>query len=228
MTAGCTPLVTARMGFWLTPSQVALAVTAWSLLTALAPLVRRSEKAVMSNWPGVPIDALAQVDGEVHLLRIEKRRGESPDQAGVEALVARRDRRVDGEHRIAPDVVVRVDQRLAFGQQLARALDEQERGVTFIEVPDGRVDAQRAQSAHATHAQHDLLVQAHLAAAHVQDVRDRPVGVVVVRDVRVEQQQRHPADLRQPDRAPDRPAGQLHANVQRPTVGVAHAQYRQP
>ena len=160
-------------------------------------------------------------------LTIEEGGGESPDQASVKALVTSGDRRVDGEYRIAPDVVVRVDQRLAFGEQLAGALDEQECGVTFIEVPDSRVDAQRAQSAHATHAQHDLLVQAHLAPTHVQDVRDRPVGVVVVRNVRIEQQQRHPADLGQPNRAPDRPAGQLHANVQRSTVGVAHAQHGQ-
>ena len=48
------PLVMPRIGWSMTPCQVALAVSAWSWLTALAPLVRRSEKAVMSNWRGSP------------------------------------------------------------------------------------------------------------------------------------------------------------------------------
>ena len=50
-----TPLVTAEDRPWsMTSCQVALAVAAWSLLTALAPVVRRRLKAVMSNWPRSP------------------------------------------------------------------------------------------------------------------------------------------------------------------------------
>ena len=57
-----TPLVMPRIRWSTTPVQVPLAVSAWSWLTALAPLVRRSEKAVMSNCersPSVPTPELA-------------------------------------------------------------------------------------------------------------------------------------------------------------------------
>ena len=54
--------------------------------------------------------------------------------------------------------------------------------------------------ADAADAEDELLVEPHLAAADVQDVGDRPVGVVVLGHVRVEQQDRHAADLGDPDR----------------------------
>ena len=87
---------------------------------------------------------------------------------------------------------------------------------------------QRAQRADAADAKDHLLVQAHLAAAHVQDVGDRPVGRVVVGNVRVEQQQRHAADLGEPHRAPHRAAGHLDADRQRPAVVRRDARQRQP
>ena len=62
------------------------------------------------------------------------------------------------------------------------------------------VEAERPDGAHAADAQDELLVEAHLAAADVQDVGDRPVGVGVLGDVRVEQEDRHAADLGDPDR----------------------------
>ena len=49
-----TPFVMAGIPCVAMPCQVALAVSAWSLLTALAPCVRRRLNAVMSNWPGSP------------------------------------------------------------------------------------------------------------------------------------------------------------------------------
>ena len=67
--------------------------------------------------------------------------------------------------------------------------------MALVEVPDRGLDAQRAQRPHAADAQDQLLVQPHLAAADVQDVGDRPVGGVVHRVVRVEQQHRHAPDL---------------------------------
>ena len=65
--------------------------------------------------------------------------------------------------------------RHAGGHQLAGLLDEHERRVALVEVPGRRLDAQGSQRAHAADAQDQLLVQPHLAAAHVQDVGDRPV-----------------------------------------------------
>ncbi len=77
--------------------------------------------------------------------------------------------------------------------QLARPLHEQERRVALVEVPRGGSDAQRPQRPDAADAQHQLLVQPHLAAAHVQDVGDGSVGLVVEGRVGVQQQQRHTA-----------------------------------
>ena len=49
-----TPLVMPRIAWSMTLLQVALAVSAWSWLTAFAPWVSRRLKAVMSNWPRSP------------------------------------------------------------------------------------------------------------------------------------------------------------------------------
>ena len=59
--------------------------------------------------------------------------------------------------------------------------------------------AVQTQRAHPTHAQQQLLLQAVVAAAAVQPVGDVARGVVVVRDVRVEQEQGDPAHVRAPD-----------------------------
>jgi hypothetical protein len=52
-------------------------------------------------------------------------------------------------------------------------------------MPDGGVDAERPECPHAADTQHQLLVEPHLAAADVEDVGDRPVGVIVLGDVGV-------------------------------------------
>ncbi len=93
----------------------------------------------------------------------------------------------------------------ALGHQLAGLLHEQERGVALVEVPGRRRDAQRAQGTHSADAQDELLVEAHLTAPHVEDVADGPVALGVLLHVGVEQQERHTADLGQPDRGMDRP-----------------------
>ncbi len=107
-------------------------------------------------------------------------------ERSVKALVAGRYRRVDREHGVALDLGQCLVHGRAVERQLAHALDDHERGMSFVEVPYAGLDLERAQRTHATHAEHHLLVQTHLAAADVEDVRDRPVGDVVVGDVRVE------------------------------------------
>ena len=76
--------------------------------------------------------------------------------------------------------------------------------MALVEVPDGRLDAERPERPHAADAEDELLVEAHLAAADVEDVGDRPVGLGVLREVGVEQQDRHAADLGEPDGDADR------------------------
>ena len=134
---------------------------------------------------------------------------------------------MDREHGVALDARQGVVHRDGIHGQLTHPLDEHERRVALVEMPRLRLELERAQGAHAAHAQDHLLVQAHLAAADVQDVRDRAVGSVVVGYVGVEQQERHTADLREPHRAPHRPAGHLDADRQRPAVARCHAGQRQ-
>ena len=89
-------------------------------------------------------------------------------QLAVEGLVARRHRRVGGEDGGRLHRGERLGQAVARLHPLARALERQERDVALVHVPHGGVDAERAQRAHAADAEHDLLAQPHLAAAHVE------------------------------------------------------------
>ena len=57
------------------PCHVALAVSAWSWLTAFAPRVSRSEKAVMSNSVAVVVDAEPELEDALDrdAARVEQR-----------------------------------------------------------------------------------------------------------------------------------------------------------
>ena len=83
--------------------------------------------------------------------------------------------------------------------------------MALVEVPDGRLEPERADRPDAADPEHQLLVEAHLAPADVQDVRDRPVGVGVLGHVGVEQQDRDAPDLRDPDGDRQVATGQLDA-----------------
>ena len=91
--------------------------------------------------------------------------------------------------RVAVDAVV---------GELAEPLELQERGMPFVHVEDRRLDPERAQRAHAADAEHELLVDPVLAVAAVQRVGDLPRPVRVAVDVRVEEVERDPPDLRLP------------------------------
>ncbi len=134
---------------------------------------------------------------------------------------------MDGEDRVALDARECLIERRPVDSQLARAFHEHERGVALVQVPRAWLDSQSSQGANATDAEDHLLVQPHLAAADVEDVGDRPVRLVVVGNIRVEQQQRHAADLSSPHGAVDGPAGHLDADAQRAAIFVRHAEQRQ-
>ena len=178
-----TPLVRPMISWSVMPCQVVLAVSPCSWLTAFAPFVSRSENAVMSNWSAVLVhaDALGEdvVDGQPR--RCQHRPRDAPDEVRIEALVAGRDRGVDREHAVAPDLGPGLLLGRAGRQVLAGPLGEQERRVALVEVPDRRRQAEGPDRAHAADAEDQLLVQAHLAAADVQDVGDRAVRDGVLR-----------------------------------------------
>ena len=98
----------------------------------------------------------------------------------------------------------------------------------LVHVPDRGVDAERAQRAHAAHAEHDLLAQPHLAAAHVEDAGDGPVRGVVERDVGVEHEHGHAADLGLPHRGLHDAAGQVDGHGEHAAPRRLHGQDGQP
>ena len=69
----------------------------------------------------------------------------------------------------------------------------------LVHVEHRRLEAERAQRAHAADAEHELLPQPVRAVAAVEPVGDRARPVRVAVDVGVEQVERHAADLRAPD-----------------------------
>ncbi len=97
--------------------------------------------------------------------------------------------------------------------QRARAFEHQERGMTFVDVPDGGLELERLERAHAAHAEHDLLLDAHLAIAAVELMGDVARVLVVLLQVRVEQVQADMAAARVPHLADHAPAGQIDVDA---------------
>ena len=100
--------------------------------------------------------------------------------------------------------------------------------MALVEVPRGRLEAERPDRPDAADAEDQLLVQAHLAAADVEDVRDRAVGLVVLGQVGVEEQDRHASDLGEPHRDGQLAARQRDRDRQREPVLVLDPAERQP
>ena len=102
----CTPLVMPLIGWPATSSHVALAVSACRRLTAFAPLAWRRTNAVMSNGAlrssRAAAAELQQLVGRHAACASSHGARFLHHQAAVEGLVAGRDGRVDGEHRVPP------------------------------------------------------------------------------------------------------------------------------
>ena len=171
---------------------------------------------------GVAVDAQTELehalDGDA--AGIEQRARHAPHEVRLEALVAGRDRRVDREHTVAPDGGPGVVDRHLAGDVLAGTLGEQERGMALVQVPDRRREPQLPDRPDPADAEDELLVEAHLAPAYVQDVGDRAVGLGVLRQVRVEQEDGDAPDLCQPDRDMEVAAGQFDLHHQGPARRV--------
>ena len=211
-----TPLVIASIGCPASSCHVCVAVSPCSCDTAFALLAWRRTKAVMSNGAfGSSVGPRPSSSSSVGSMRaaashdwsagVTSSRAKTSFPAGTGVWIVKTASRPT---RRSASAAARAGSR---GHHLARALDEQERRVALVQVPDGGLDAERSQRAHAADPEHELLAEAHLAAAHVEDVGDRPIGLVVGRDVGVEQQDRHAADLRHPDRRVHRAIGHLDA-----------------
>ncbi len=107
------------------------------------------------------------------------------------------------------------------------ALEGQERRVPLVDVKGGGLDVERRQRPHAADPEQDLLLQAQLAVAAVELVRDLPVGGGVLADVGVEEVERDPTYLHPPDARVELPAGELHLDHDRGPVGALLERHRQ-
>jgi hypothetical protein len=112
--------------------------------------------------------------------------------------------------------------------QAADPLQPEVAGVALVGVEDLGREAERVQGAHPADAEQDLLPEAVLAAAAVEPVGHRALAWSVALDVGVEQEQRHPADVRPPELGPQRHAvGQAHVDPQRPPLAAGDQLQRQ-
>ena len=98
--------------------------------------------------------------------------------------------------------------------QGADALEAAKGAMALVHVADRRRLAQRPQRADAADAEDHFLADAHVHVAAVEAGRDRAVFRRVLRDVGVEQVERHAADLDAPDAELHLAAGERHSDEQ--------------
>ena len=132
------------------------------------------------------------------------------DQVKRKRIVPGRDRRVRREHRGAANFVERLLEARAGLAQIADPLQDDERGVPFVEVIDrGRV-AHRLQHADAADAEDDFLLHARLAIAAVETRRQLAIPRRVLLEIGVEQVQHDASDADAPDRDEHRSIAERH------------------
>ncbi len=149
------------------------------------------------------------------------------------AEIADQRREVTAHHLVRKDVVTGRDRRVGRedrrgGHDLERGLEidsvahafaqplQHEKGrMSFVDVPDRGVQAQRAQRAHAADAEHDLLRNAHLAVPAIEFQRDAPVVGRVCLDIGVEQHESDVAQATDPGAHRDVASEQVDVQAQR-------------
>ena len=120
------------------------------------------------------------------------------DEVERERVVTGRHRRVRREDGGAPHFLERVVEGRAASREIADALQHDEGGVAFVEMPDRRLDAQALQHPHAADAEDDLLLDARLAIAAVEARRELAIPRRVLFEIGVEQEERDAADAHAP------------------------------
>ena len=122
----------------------------------------------------------------------------------VEMVMARGNRRVRREDRVGRDRLERrwESRGLACTSARMRSSTRNAAWPSFMCQTVG-LDAERRERAHAAHAEHDLLLDARVAIAAVEAVRDGAVALGVFRHVGIEQVERYVPDLRVPDACTD-------------------------
>ena len=124
-------------------------------------------------------------------------------ELGIEHLVPGGHRRVRREHRRRAQPLDRLVRRQPLLlDELAHPLELEKRGVPFVQVEDGRLEAESSEDAHAADAEQDLLPQPVRAVAAVERVGDRPFRVPD--DLGVDEVEGRAADSHTPNAQPHR------------------------
>ena len=139
---------------------------------------------------------------------------------GRERVVPGGHRRVGREHAARAHPAHGVRERVPARHQLSHPLHQHEGSVPFVGVPGGWVVPQGAQHAHAADAEHPFLPQPQVGAAGVEPMGQPAVGRIVLLEVRVQEQNRHPAHHHAPGAhahgAPGQPYGRETGIALRP------------
>ena len=164
----------------------------------------------MLNWPSV-VSPSARNRSRWSAERAPGAREVMLDAVERERIVAGGHRRVGGEDRrcAAPP---RAPRRTSMPRLdvLVDALQDDERGVAFVQMPDGRRDAERPERADAADAEDDFLLQARLPVAAVETRREVAILRRVLLEAGVEQVQGDAPDRTLPDVGQHRAVAERH------------------
>ncbi len=111
---------------------------------------------------------------------------------------------------------------------MSHDLERGERAVPLVEVKDARRDAQRRERADSANAKEQLLANAHALVATVQACGQLPILRLVAVDVRIEQEERGPADGHPPDPGGECPGAGLDRHHDGHAVGERGLHRQQP
>ena len=94
-----------------------------------------------------------------------------------EVIVPGRDRGMRGEYEVGGDCFERGGKGHALADHAVHALENQEGGMAFVDVPDRRLQAERGERARAADAEQDFLFDARRPVAAVEAVGDVAVAL---------------------------------------------------
>jgi hypothetical protein len=153
--------------------------------------------------------------------------GELPrDALGRKHVVTGANRRVSRENGICCRDLERSRKRQTVGGVLAQALENQECGVPFVDVPHRGLQTESAQGAHAADAEDRLLLLPQLAATAIELGRDVSVLGDVLGHIGVQQQHRDTPDGGLPNAHGDGPVERGAADTHFRAVGIQRQHQR--
>src|SRR5215831_4041559 len=116
-----------------------------------------------------------------------------------EHIVTRRNGRMGRKYRTLANCFAGFGMRSTLLDKLAQSLESQKCRVSFVGMPDGRVDPQGAEHTDASDAKENFLTKPYFLIASIWASRQRAVFRAVLRYIRVDQIKPHSTDEHFPD-----------------------------